>query len=120
MVQTLHYCLFLLGECEWGGRIYGREVSVPKLILLAVERYCTLGVVNVAEQTSVLHLPQRVAHKDLCLCLELKYGNSLVHHCHQANRLLVETVLVLRVENWLEHLTRIVVVMLHCVGCKRH
>ena len=28
MVQTLHYRLFLFGECKWIGRINGRKVGV--------------------------------------------------------------------------------------------
>ena len=120
MVQTLHYRLFLFGECKWVGRVNGREVGISKLIFLAVESDSALCIINIAELASVEHLPLRVALENLCLCLELKYGNSLVHHSHEAERLFIEAVAVLRVEYRTERLAWVIVVILHCVCSQRH
>ena len=120
MVQTLHYRLFLFGECKWVGWINGREVCVSKLIFLAVKSDSALCIINIAKLASVKHLPFWVALENLCLSLELKNCNRLVHHSHEAERLLVEAVAVLGIEYRTEHLARVVVVMLHSVCSKRH
>ena len=91
VVQFLHQQFFLGRQCVGGRWVDGGEIATLHLIRLAVDGAGLSVVVNVVEQTAVLHTPFWVTLEDACLFLQLDHGDGLVHLGGQLESFLVHS-----------------------------
>ena len=119
-MQFLHQQLLFLSECRRVIRVYCWEVHIQHLICLTAYDAGAILEINSLKHTTVIHLPQRITLDNLCLSLKLQDCNRLMHHRHQAQSLLGELIMVLRIQDWFESSTRVISIRLHSEGSKRH
>ena len=79
MMELLHQQRLFVGKLVRISGVDGGEMAGAHLVLTAVKFADASCVIHVVEETTVFHLPLRMALENLRFFLELYHGNSLMH-----------------------------------------
>ena len=119
MGQAPHQFVLLGREAVGMLRVDGREGRIAHGVGLSVEGERACRMVNVFQQTTVVHVPFGVGHIERLLEFELDDGNGLVHLRHEANLFLVG-VFAAVFKSRLEDFARVIGIGLHGKGGQGH